>query len=917
MTGRGRLPRLLLRLYPRAYRERFGAEIADAFRAQLRAARRRGVVAFLCTLVRESIGLVRGGIAEQLAARDHDGASLAPLVQDRPRAVQGSEVERAGVRPRAGSLDAWRRDLGHGVRRLWRDPAGSAAVVLTLALGLAVCTSVLTLVDHVLLRPLPYPQPERLVRVWAAEDEGSRFLDATWDEVAALRSGEPVFESLAAFSIAPRDLADDAARPAQVEIARVSPGFFDVLGVEPVTGRSFTAEEEAEGLAVVVLSHGFWRTRYGGGAVLGRSLSIQSQAHEIVGVMAPAFDHPQNVALWRPFTAEENVDDDRELQVIARLAVGVEPARASSAATAALARLRAERGGDDEELTAWVQPLREMLVREVDEILWALLAGVAALLLVAVANVANLQLVRGTVRRRELALRLALGADRGRLVRQLMVESLVLTVCAGAVGLVAGQALLALVLRTVPADLPRVAAVQLDARAAGLVVLLTLAAGFIFGLGAAWRTVARAPLAGLRGGRGGIDRSDLRLQQTLVGAEIGLATVLVLTAMLCFGGVAAQLDVEPGFDAEGLISMGVSPPPSVDDTAPRQDFYEEVARELESVAGVASVALGSSDPVATDGFRMPFELLGAGAPREARAVLRSVGPGYLETVGARLLEGRTPTAADHASAPGVAVVNRAFVEAFFGGSLGASSGDSAVSDESGALGRRIRHPAYFGDELPTEHEIVGVVADWVPEASIEPQPLIFVPYRQLPWPRMRLLVRVDSIRSGGAEALVAGLRARLWSRDSSMALDDTWPVEALIDRRMARPRFQMRLMAGFSQLALALAGVGLYAVLAFQVAQRRRELGVRRALGADARALVVSVLRRGLLIAVPGLVVGLVVSAGVARWLESRLVAVAPFDSGAWFTVVLVMLGTATLAGLVPAGRAARVDPVEELKADG
>lgn len=875
MSFRERCLSLALRAYPAEFRRRFGDEMKRSALASMQSARERGVWVVAAAFPYVVAELVAQGLAERLSA-------VRRLPGEAPLLLDGSGL--------------W-RDLGHALRRLVRDPWASLLTVAILAMGLGVATSVFTLVDNILFRPLPYPEPDRLVRVWAGFPEaGASFLDATWTEVEALRQGDPAFDAVAAFSVAPRDLVDEADHPVQIELARLSPGFFEALGARPARGRVFSSRESVEGRPVVVLSHRFWNRRYGGADVLGQTLSIQGETHRIVGIMPPEFDFPHGVTLWRPFTREENQDDDRELQVVARLAPGVDEERASAAAAAMFARVTPV--GSSGPITAWVQPLRSMLVRDVDGILLALLGGVGALLLVAVVNVSHLQLLRGLSRRQEIAVRLALGAGRSGVARQLAVECLVLAAAGGLLGLLLGRSLLDWVLASVPHDVPRLAEVGIDLRIVLVMSALTVGIGWLFGLAVARRSAEGAPIQTLRKSRVGDDRSGHRALEGLVALEITLATVLVLTAVLLFTSISRRLDVKPGFEPERLLSLGVSPPPSREGAEERQVFYHQILEEVATVVGVEDVALASVDPVDSGGFPIPLEWLESPAGPAFSARLRSVSPSYFRTVGARFVAGHPFAETSSAESPGVAVVNQAFVRAYLGG-------DSP-------LGRRVVHPPYFGNGHPTEHQIVGVVADFLPEASVEPGPWIFVPYRQLPWPRMRLLVRSAGTLAGQA----AAVQSRLWSLDPHLAIGQVLPVTGQIEARLAPARFQTHLMTAFSQLALLLAAVGLYATLAVQVAQRRRAIGVRLALGATALSIIWWLVGSGLRMVGTGLALGLALSLLVSRWISSQLFAVSGLELAVWLPTTLALVVAAVAACLPPAWRALRVDPVEELRAD-
>ena len=584
-------------------------------------------------------------------------------------------------------------DARYALRRMARSPGFTAVAVLTLALGIGVNTAIFSLIDTVLLRPLPFDEPDRLVRVWAAQPEdGRRFLEATFPEVEALREQNRVFVETAAFSVAPRDLHDAAASPSRIVIARVSAGFFDVVGVGPWIGRDFTDVEYRSGAPSVILGYAFWQSRYGGRVdVLGERIFVQGEPHEVVGVLPKSYHFPHQAVLWRPFTADENQDDDRELQVLARLRPGVGLEQASADVALVFSRREAAAA---EGLTGWVQPLHAMLVRDVRTPFWILLAAVAAVLAIACANVANLQLARGTARRQELAIRTALGAGRRRLIHQVLTENLALAAFGGAAGLMLGSWLVRAVVRISPVDLPRLMEVELDVRVAAVMLAVTFVAGLFCGSIPAFQAARGEPASVLHGAHGGVAGSGMRLQQLFVVAQVALATLLAVGAGLLGSTFVQLFHAERGFATESVGVVGLSPPASRDTTEGRIAFYEQMQRALAELPGVEAAALTSFHPMQDDGFHMPFEIAGRAASADQRALARSVTPGFFRAAGIAMRAGRPLEAAD---THGVAVVNEAFVRVFLGGSE--------------PLGTSFTHPAYFGDQRPSEHQIVGVVAD--------------------------------------------------------------------------------------------------------------------------------------------------------------------------------------------------------------
>ncbi|MCG8454937.1 MAG: ABC transporter permease, partial [Holophagales bacterium] len=734
----------------------------------------------------------------------------------------------------AGALGTWAFDLLSASRRLRRSPASTALALITLAVGLGVSTAVYTLVDGVLLRPLPYPAPDALVRVWASRPaDGELRLDSTWAETRTLEDLS-CFAGVGAYSIAPRDLLDHAGHPAKIRLARVSKDFFHTLGVSPVLGRGFEPADLTEGRPVVLLSHGFWLQRYGSDpSVLGRDIDIQGSSHRIAGVMPASFALPADVALWRPFTLQENQDDDRELTVLARLAPGVSLEAAGSEvlrATGHLARTSPEAHAG---FSAWIEPLGSSLSSRIRGPLLTLLWAVGGIWLLACGNVALVQLSRGFERSREMALRSALGAEQGRLVRQLVLETLLLAGAGGLLGLALGSGLVQTLLQLAPHDLPRSNEIGLHSRVAVPMALLALVSGLIAGWLPALRTAERS--AGSLRSKGDAPTGD-RLRSALVVVQVGMATWLAVSAALLFTSLERRTVNEPGLDLRRTVDIGLSPPQRADDRETRSAFYRQAADAVRGLPEVAAAGLGSFQPLEPRAFRMPFlldESLAESTERyhsqdggsdgdtevdpfasATRAAAFVVDAAWIQAAGIRLVAGQMFEADSlTASGEGVAIVDELFARRYLGGQ---------------AVGERIRHPAYFGDALPSRRTVVGVVAAVRTDAAAEPAPRIYLPHTQFPWPRMHILARTH----GDPAAAIPRIRARIWTVDPAIPLDRAETVGEIASRTFAQQRFESTLMASFTVLALLLASVGLYAVLAVHVSHSTRELGIRRALGA-------------------------------------------------------------------------------------
>ena len=886
---------LLLRLFPAAFREPFGdamiADLCDDWK------RRTGPFERVRFLLRLLPDLGSTALAEWRRKWRRES---------RRGGLYAGDLRRA--RP-ASRWDALAHDARHAFIQMMRHPVSSAVTVVTLGLGLAIVTAVYALVDGVLLEPLPYPEPERLVRIWTAEDDGAqRFLQATWDEVE--RFGQlSSFRSVTAFSVAPRDLLDEFGRPTGIDVARVSDEFLETVGVQPVLGRGFDADEATDGAAVVLLDHGFWRSRYGGDeSVLGASVAIQGVEHVVVGVLPATFDIPHGVAFWRPFTSEENQDDDRELVALARLADDASLAVAEAELAALFdggvplnAALDVEQPG----VTAWIQPVRESLVRQVRQPLWMLLAAVAGLLLLTCSNVAHLQLARIASRTKEIAVRLALGAAPHRLFRLLLFENLVFAIVAGGLGLGLGHVLLGAFRRLAPPDFPRLAEVGIDPRVALLVGCVALVSGVL----AAWMPARQGagvdPVRDLKVRAS--DSGGWKARGLLVTAQVALATVLTVSAGLIFTSIGQQLDVDHGVDLDGVVRISLSPPAGDDDPADRPDFYRGMSEAVKGIPGVVAAGLGNHDALEDDGWWMPFTLPDPEPDRsvvggtEPRGLTRVVDRAWIEAAGLRFLAGRNfeESLAIRGSTEGSVIVDRAFVRTHLG-----------LADPAEALGRQLSHPAFF-EGLPSTHRIVGVVETVRSHAAAEVEPKIYLPYSEFPWPRMHLLVKVED---DAVRALIPRIRARIWSLEPDAPIGSPETFAAAVARRVEHHRFQLRLMASFSYLALFLATVGIYAMLAFHIERRLPELGLRRAFGADGTDIVRRVLGQALRLVLPGLLLGLLGAYFAGKVLAGRLFGVAAVEPAVWSLVAGCILLATLLAALAPLRRALNLQPTKLLQ---
>jgi putative ABC transport system permease protein len=714
------------------------------------------------------------------------------------------------------------------------------------------------------------------------------------------------FASMAALSGGSRAM-QTTRGPEQIPGQAVTLEFFHVFGIRPVAGRAFTAEDERTRANVVMIGERMWRTRFGADPKLvGGSIQLDGKPYVVAGVVPAGFQIAWDADLWTLYTVRRSPEQRRMhyLQVFGRLKPGVstEQARASMAGVAAgIAQISPETNKD------WgvtIEPLRESMVGTEVRATSLVLAGVVGfILLLACANVANLMLARGAGRAREMAVRASLGAGGTRLVRQLLTESLLLAVLGGASGLALAWALIRVAPTLIPAGtLPVGIAPGLDARVAAFAVALTLLTGLLFGLIPAWQ-VARTSLAGvMRGGRA-VAAGRSRLLGSLAVAEIAIAVMVVTGAGLFLRTLDRLNAVDPGFHAEHVLTMQISLPSSLYPTQERAlAFFDAVGRSVESIPGVSSASFGGSLPLNGWDIGQGFQVVGDPPVADSKtpaAHYQIVGPRYFETLGIPLEAGRAFNEHDRAGAPEVAIVNQEFVRRYLRGKP--------------PVGARVRVQAMqMSGPKYVEREIVGVSAQVKVDGLGEQEKAveIYVPIAQNPWFWASLAVRT----AGEPMAMSAAVRSAIAQADKDLPVTHLRTMDEIAYQSSARPRFRARLLAGFAMLALSLAAVGVFGVLAFSVSQRTREFGIRMALGAQAGSVLRMVLARGVRIAFLGVGLGLAAAALLARTVGTLLFGVQPLDPVTFGGAALVLASVAIGAAVLPAWRAARVDPAVALR---
>jgi len=802
-------------------------------------------------------------------------------------------------------IDALRRDLALAVRGISRAPGFAAAVILTLALGIGGTTAMFTAVDAAYLRPLPYPKAERVAMVWQTWKESRRVSVSMLDALDWAKRNHG-FEPMAAFYPGPVNVTGGP-EPRRVMSGNVTRDFFSALGVQPRLGRTFSAQEAlAKGPRAVIVSHRLWRQALGGDPkVLGRTISLEGVDYPVIGVMPERFDFPERSEVWLPLPTEDGTARSaHNYSVVARLKPGVSMEAAQADMDGIAAALAREYPDADQGYGISVVPLRRDLLGPTGPVLLLLLGAVSLVLLTACANVANLLFARSLARRGEATVRLALGANRFALVRPFVLESVVLSLLGGVLGLGLAAMASRFLAGLAPARVLDPEKLRLDGAVLLFTFLTALAVGVLCGLAPAFRASRQDLRTALSsGGRGVAD--GRRGMRALIAAEVAVAFVLLAGAGLLLRSAWLLEEVDPGFQTRNVsllgFTMGGLPGSRYDDAAWRSRFFSGLLERTRSLPGALKVGLVSDPPLSGSSSNGTLELepVAGEAPGETRtAHYRLTGGDYFAALGIPVLRGRPFSDQDRADAPRVAVINESMARELGG------------IDK--ALGRRVRIPGMDG--VMEMAAVVGVVGD-VRHRGIAREPVseIYFPFVQRPlrtW-QMSLVVKGDA----APQALERPLK------EAARALDPGLPVEAgtmdgLLAADLAQARFRSRLLAGFAVTALLLAAVGIFGVVAYAVRRRHREVGIRMALGADRRAVRALVMREGMAPAGLGLVVGIAAALALTRLLASLVYAVNVTDPATFLTVALVLGLSALLSTYVPSQWATRVDPVEALRAE-
>ena len=805
-------------------------------------------------------------------------------------------------------LDALLHDVRYVLRQLRRAPAFTLVAVLTLALGVGATTAIFSAVHAVVLRPLPFDEPDRLVRVYESSPSTSAADEVSPKVFAAWRAGTRAFARMTAIETRSATLVDRTARPEQVAMLRTTADYFPLLGVRPLLGRAFTRDEDRPGANhVLVLGHRYWLRRFGGDpAVVGRSVLLDAVPHTVIGVMPATLEPPTGVAdLWTPiaFTPEQETSVTvGYLDVVARLRPGTTMAVAQADAEAVMRRIA---GAGDGARGARVVSYAEDTVGAYRGRLFVLLGAVGLVLLIACVNVANLLLARGVVRSTELGIRAALGAGRGRVVRQLLVESLVLGVAGGTAGLALAHGALQAIRAMGLTGVPRLDHARIDGTALAVALAVTLGSSALFGLLPALRA-SRGDLQstlrqGARTTSGGVP--DV-IRQALVTVEVALSLVLLVGAGLLIRSAIMTERVEPGLDPRNVWSGWVTLPAAAYPTPERvAGTYERIRTALLGVPGVQSAAVVSVAPFT--GIQALGLFVPEGRPLDRQNALmgnlRLVSPGVFRTLGIPLREGRDVSDGDDTDAPSVVVVNEAFARVAWPGER--------------AVGKRL----FGGGGGTVPREVVGVVGSTREDGLREaPRPAIYVPYRQAPpvlWEGVQNSMFLVARTAVAPHAITREIEDAVSAVDRDVPVSQAHSLEERIAEQLATVRFNRRLLVALGVVGLLLAVVGIHGVISYFVGTRAREIGVRMALGATQGRIVAQVVGHGLRPVLVGIVVGALAAAVASRALASQLFGVGTTDPIAFLAAAAAVAIVAALVAALPARRAARLDPRRALEA--
>ena len=852
----------------------------------------------------------------QMHIADNVRSGMSPAEARRQALIKLGRLEQVKEECR----DAWgvriinelAQDIRYGLRQLRRNPGFTAVAVLTLALGIGANTAIFSIVDAVLLRPLAYPHPDQLVLLFNVPLEQPDALGAvSWRDFTEIREQNRVFSRMGGNAFHDLTLTG-AGEPSIVNTADVTPEIFPLLDAKPLAGRTLLPEDGRQGAApVAVLSENLWRSRFGSNpALIGQSINLDMRSFTVVGILPASFRYPDGAAhqdVWIPIAQDPVFGPLTRkpgipvMSGIGRLKRGVSIAQAQADMNTLSARLAKEFPAQDSGRRLRIESFPQFVVGNVKTALLILLGAVGLVLLIACANIANLLLSRGTSRSREIAMRMALGAERSRVVRQLLTESALLGLLGGAAGVAIAAVSVWSFRPFLPADLTRISSIHVGGPVFLFALLVSLAAALVFGLAPSlFATRSNLQTSMQEGGERAGQRGGRFLRSFLASAEISLAVVLLVGGGLLIRSFARVTSVDPGFDPQNVIEAEVSLP-QFEYSTPQQwtDFSNQLLERLRSQPGMRDSAIAAPLPMDRQGeASFTFTIVGnpplqPGKPNTADYA--TVSPEYFHVMRIPLLRGRFFSEQDSPSNPKVAIISSALARRYF--------------PNQDPLGREMKFG--FPPNVNVSREIVGIVGD-VRDVSLsqKPGPMMYVPFAQAPLWGGEVVAR----SSMDASSVAAGIRQAVHSIDKNLPVTDVNSFPQVLNTSVAQERFRTLLMASFSIIALLLAAVGIFGVISFSASQRTREIGIRMALGAERRDVLAMVVGQGLRLALIGVAVGIVGAFALTRFLSTLLYGITPTDPVTFTAVSLILVAVALLACYIPARRAAKVDPMVALR---
>jgi putative ABC transport system permease protein len=809
------------------------------------------------------------------------------------------------------------QDLRYGARMLLKKPGFTLIAVITLALGIGANTAIFSVVNAVLLRPLPYAEPGRLVALWESNTQRPMSRNAiSYPNFFDWRAQSQSFERMASYYTIPMDLTG-IATPVNLRGATVSPDLFATLGVKPLLGRWFIAEEEKPGIRAAIISHSLWQRQFGGDPnIVGRSLTLGGRPYNVVGVMPIGFQFPieaSPVEVWVTSSVDGEKTDPKEpaqyenrgsqfLVAVGRLKPGVTIEQAQAEMNVIAGKLEKQYPDFNTRSGVRLIPYHNDLVYDYSEALWLILGAVGCVLLIACANVANLLLARATARYKEIAVRAALGASRRRVIRQLLTECLLLSLVGGLLGLLLAWWGTEALVKLIPEDMPRLAEINLDRWVFGFTLLISVVTGVVFGLAPALQAskieLTEAMKEGSRGAGGGRGR----LRSALVVAEIAIALVVLIGAGLLLQTFSRLQQVDLGFKTGNALTASVILPIA---RYPKNEqitaFYQALLERVKAMPGVEAASAIAPLPLSGDMFRISFEVEGRNIPKGElpSSHFRSISLDYFSAMNIPLLAGRAFTERDNASAPGVVIVNKTFANRHF--------------PNENPIGKHIK-PGVSAEGEPVWREIVGVVKDVKHRQSLsrDYEPEYYVPHAQIPFNGMSLILRTTN----DARSLARSIQQEVQALDRDAPVYRIKTLDQYLGVAVAQPKFNALLLSLFAGLALLLTAIGLYGVMAYAVIQRAQEIGIRIALGAQTGDVLKMVLRQGLKLTTLGLAIGLAAAYALTRYMQSLLFGVKATDPSTFAAIALLLIAVALMACWIPAKRATKVDPMVALRCE-